>query len=347
MSAFKDLERSDVYLTDYIAKKQWEISGSRLGELGIGIASAYSGSLPYYYDPEDEATYSPVSESKKGNFLEGTYNMRLMYESIKALYYTASLQDGTFEGPSEYYPQTTITISGSRVLPTEVFDPRYPKAAMAVVVTLPRDIIGMGMEMGSLEAEVDSDIVGYVEEDYCFSSRKDAVDCCTDCCLAPPKHPEDPYFEDLEVGLMTDFEGVLTAEDSFVGTWSLKDGWDYPSPDYGDGVVVGDIIYSHGQIIITNVFLSYIMQFWGAERLKWKSNQPIFTEHVHCKVEDREFNRSYNPTMPKEESGITPYISAIGLYNTAGELLAIAKLSKPIKKAPNIDMTLEVRIDLG
>ena len=39
------------------------------------------------------------------------------------------------------------------------------------------------------------------------------------------------------------------------------------------------------------------------------------------------------------------YATAVGLYSADNELLAVAKLSEPLKKTPNNEMTLKVRLD--
>ena len=39
------------------------------------------------------------------------------------------------------------------------------------------------------------------------------------------------------------------------------------------------------------------------------------------------------------------YITTVGLYSSANELLAIAKLSEPLKKDPSNEITLRVRLD--
>ena len=39
------------------------------------------------------------------------------------------------------------------------------------------------------------------------------------------------------------------------------------------------------------------------------------------------------------------YITTVGLYSTDNELLAVAKLSEPIKKTPSTELTLRVRLD--
>ena len=45
MSVLKGLERSDVYLTDYVSKKQWNVSGSSLGDLDIKLIRAMSSNV--------------------------------------------------------------------------------------------------------------------------------------------------------------------------------------------------------------------------------------------------------------------------------------------------------------
>ena len=39
------------------------------------------------------------------------------------------------------------------------------------------------------------------------------------------------------------------------------------------------------------------------------------------------------------------YITSVGLYSPDNELLAVAKLSEPIRKDPNTELTLRVRLD--
>jgi hypothetical protein len=73
-----------------------------------------------------------------------------------------------------------------------------------------------------------------------------------------------------------------------------------------------------------------------------------------CRANHNEFNYSSNPTylsgsriFVKENSLDTPvsYLTTIGLYSADSELLAVAKLSEPLKKDPNTELTLRVRLD--
>jgi hypothetical protein len=45
-------------------------------------------------------------------------------------------------------------------------------------------------------------------------------------------------------------------------------------------------------------------------------------------------------------SDFAPYITTIGLYDDAGQLLAIGKLAQPIRKRNDVDMNFVIRVDL-
>ena len=73
-----------------------------------------------------------------------------------------------------------------------------------------------------------------------------------------------------------------------------------------------------------------------------------------CRAAHNEFNYSSNPTYVtgskirvKESSLDQPvsYVTTIGLYSADNELLAVAKLSEPIKKTPETELTFRVRLD--
>jgi len=73
-----------------------------------------------------------------------------------------------------------------------------------------------------------------------------------------------------------------------------------------------------------------------------------------CRANHNEFNYSSNPTyisgsriQVKNNPTDTPvsYITTVGLYSADNELLAVAKLSEPLKKDPTNEITLRVRLD--
>lgn len=74
-----------------------------------------------------------------------------------------------------------------------------------------------------------------------------------------------------------------------------------------------------------------------------------------CRASHNEFNYSSNPTylsgskiIVKDDDIETPprsYITTVGLYSADNELMAVAKLSEPLKKTPDNEVTLRVRLD--
>jgi|21_taG_2_1085346.scaffolds.fasta_scaffold06126_5 hypothetical protein len=73
-----------------------------------------------------------------------------------------------------------------------------------------------------------------------------------------------------------------------------------------------------------------------------------------CRANANDFNYSSNPTYitaskirVKEQTTDEPlsYITTVGMYGANNELLAVAKLSEPLKKTPSNEFTLRVRLD--
>tara|TARA_Y100000310_G_C20643010_1_gene795002 strand:+ start:881 stop:2008 length:1128 start_codon:yes stop_codon:yes gene_type:complete len=73
-----------------------------------------------------------------------------------------------------------------------------------------------------------------------------------------------------------------------------------------------------------------------------------------CRANHNDFNYSANPTYVsgskiriKNNMNDSPvsYITTVGLYSADNELLAVAKVSEPLKKDPTNELTLRVRLD--
>ena len=73
-----------------------------------------------------------------------------------------------------------------------------------------------------------------------------------------------------------------------------------------------------------------------------------------ARINHNEFNYSANPTYVSSgklvvKNNVTDlpvtYLTTVGLYSPDNELLAVAKLSEPIRKDPNTELTLRVRLD--
>ena len=264
MGSFKSLKRSNVYLSDYVSKKTWTLTGSEFEGKGIRILTWKSGSLPHY-----------LKEDEK---VDGYYP-QLAYQGAKQAYFDGMQSDGSISGSRDLNLQTTITISSSRKLEAEY-----------TVISIPKSCFGTNIDESSLELNIQGT-------------------------------------------KLVDREGILRNS---------------------QGITVGDVIYNQGLIIIRNLgstsSLIESLKALDNVSLKFRSVKPIFTYNIDCTVFDREFNRTYNPTASEElqaNPDFTPYVTSVGLYNAANELMAVAKLSKPIKKAPNVDMTFNVSLDIA
>ncbi len=92
--------------------------------------------------------------------------------------------------------------------------------------------------------------------------------------------------------------------------------------------------------------------------LTFQNNTQINSTLVFCRATADEFNFSSNPTYVDSEGRIVvidevsqgvqkafSFITTIGLYDASEQLLAVAKLSRPVEKNDEKDLTFRVRLD--
>jgi len=92
--------------------------------------------------------------------------------------------------------------------------------------------------------------------------------------------------------------------------------------------------------------------------LTFQNNTQINSTLIFCRATADEFNYSSNPTykdsegrlvvIDESEQGIQKsfsFITTVGLYDANEELLAVAKLSRPVEKNDEKDLTMRVRLD--
>jgi len=91
------------------------------------------------------------------------------------------------------------------------------------------------------------------------------------------------------------------------------------------------------------------------QNLQLNNTTEINSTVYFCRMPHNKFNYSSNPTYlnagqvrvkngNRQNSPIS-YVTTIGLYNSQNELLAVAKLSEPLRKDPTQELTLRVRLD--
>lgn len=86
-----------------------------------------------------------------------------------------------------------------------------------------------------------------------------------------------------------------------------------------------------------------------------RSAETISSTHYFVRLRNRDYNYSNNPTFRNPDDNTLRwsefrrdpkvYLTTVGLYNDRGELLAVAKLSKPVRKSFSEEVLLRVRLD--
>lgn len=317
MSAYKKLNKQDAFITTYVAHKQWAITGSQFSLYNIVPTLATSG---------------------------------INLSSLQQLYYPTKISGSAPSNTFDYYPQTTLHQSQSRELITGSFVLSVPRNLYGTAMK-PED--GFSLRFPQNFSEIFYPVVDdYIADDYIVPYPITVI--------GMPR----PIAKPISRVILDDGEGQLYVSGS--------------SPrEY-----VGDIIYPHGMVVITDPTYASVVstaisskETRGSVVLSFKSSQPIFTHNYHCKIRESEYNLTYNPSALSSSlktvydntdtiysisssvstgelnSNVTgsefqPYITTVGLYNDANELIAVGKTNRPVPKSANTEMTIIVKIDI-
>lgn len=127
--------------------------------------------------------------------------------------------------------------------------------------------------------------------------------------------------------------------------------------------VVPDLITSGSIDDVIDHFCYARFGSGGLTAMTFQNVTKINSSLIFCRAMPDDFNYSSNPTYVEQTGDnagrltiIDPsvsddsqepftYITTIGLYDNAGGLLAVAKLSRPVEKNPGRDLTFRVRLD--
>lgn len=238
-------------------------------------------------------------------------NKLLNYYSIKHLYYSNFDTGSGLVGDSgsfENYIESSFSYSGSRKLDS---------SGEGIIISIPRKLFGLNIEPNSVLISSS------------FSSGSFA-------------------------------NGFIITDD---GEGNLVQ----------NGSRVGNVIYTHGQLIVTSynhyLLLSASEAAGTGSRVDFKSNHPIYTYTYNVKVSDYELNHTLNPTAQTgstileysgskfvQQSGqyadnvtgsaFQPYITTVGLYNDSDQLIAVGKLSQPLPKPADTELTIQIKLDV-
>jgi len=118
---------------------------------------------------------------------------------------------------------------------------------------------------------------------------------------------------------------------------------------------VGNIFYESGLVTITHPHYHSALNITD---LNFQGSHLIYENEYQCTIEEHEFNHTLNPSARRNRntnsqelanfatgSNFKPYITTVGLYNEAGELLVVGKLGQPTRMSDETDTTLVIRWD--
>ena len=93
----------------------------------------------------------------------------------------------------------------------------------------------------------------------------------------------------------------------------------------------------------------------SGSHFKARREEVITSQHYFVRVPNQEFNFSSNPTFATASDGSfsissfyknpKSFVTQVGLYNDSNELLAVAKLSKPLLKSFSREALIKVKLD--
>ena len=131
--------------------------------------------------------------------------------------------------------------------------------------------------------------------------------------------------------------------------------------------VVGQIFYPHGIVVLTTQSVTNIaadigiLSSFNSQTFNFSSSYTIYENQFKCTILENEFGYSLNPTLLTSSvegalntsyypyttgSFFTPYVTQVGLYNEANQLVAVGKLSFPVPISQYTDTTILVNFDI-
>ena len=332
MGIYKSLTTSDVILTPFKVNKEFSFKGrSELTDPDVGIDRYFGQNI----------TSSLFISGSNPTGQTSIQDKKLVYNSIKQLYYSNYLfgkdgspanlpftnTDGTIVvegGSGSYQPMydnyLNDTLLANRLFPTSSGD-------QIGVISIPSNLFGEYIKPGTFELSYSGSVSG--------SSV-------------------------LSGTIVDDENGNLL--------------------DTLDNSKVGDIIYQHGMVVITSIGTSITGSVYGgalygsgiygsgdSQRLtailesndvniSFQSNMTIYESQYKCTFSPNEYTISQNPSITQNSFGklydfatssyFEPFITTVGLYNNANQLVAVGKLSQPLQSSNVTDTTILVNLDL-
>jgi hypothetical protein len=323
MTAFKQLLASDIIVTPFEVNKAFRFTGAaELTGSTVGIDRFLGQNIQGLFSLNEATTGQVATEYK-----------RLVYNSAKELYYSNYLSSSYGSPVSVPFTIPGSDSSGDVLVgPTSsagryenylettlAYERYFPTASDAIigVISIPTKLYGdiiqpgsfiISAESGSITDDGNGNLYFTLDGEYCGNII-------------------------YQHGLV-----ILTKDNQAGG------------PYYGSAVYGTDVYGADANPFIENIILSPNVT------CSFSSSFTIFETQYKCTFNPSEFNFSLNPSLISGSaegtvydfvtgSYFNPYVTTVGLYNEAQDLIAVAKLAKPLPSNNVTDTTILINID--
>ena len=244
------------------------------------------------------------------NTAEDNQYPELVYRNLQHLYYSGFRDNEIVSSSYDNFSQTTLYASASRQLP-----------ASASLISIPKEIYGHAIKPGTFR------MVGSLQDSRYLSASFVSGG------FIEIKGRTDGFI------IYDDQEGVLRDANN-------------------NNEKVGDIIYTHGHAILTDATTIEELGIQETYTIAFQGSHVVYTHNYNCRSNQSQLNFSQNPSTYNNtavsgsiNSNVTgsdfqPYVTTVGLYNDANELIAVGKLGQPVTKSKHVDMTFQVKFDI-
>ena len=321
MSTYKPFITSDVVVTPFKVNKSFTFTGaSEFTSSNVGIDRFFGKNI--------QSTLFVSGSNPTGQI--SSQNQELVYNSIKQLYYSNYLrgEDGSSAYTASFNTDGTITAVGGPNQPmydnylsnTLDANRRFPTASndSIGVISIPSNLFGEFIKPGTFSLNTPYNILVDDGEGSIMEATAKVGD----------------IIYQHGIVILTAFGTSIT-------------GSTYGSALYGTGIYGTNNMSDLNKIITgSNITCSF------------QSTMTIYESQYKCTLRENEFNYTQNPSAisGSSNSGIVydfltgsyfePYVTTVGLYNNANQLVAVGKLAQPLQSSNTTDTSILVNLDL-
>ena len=318
MAAFKQFLTSDVIVTPFEVNKGFTFNQGEFTDTDVQIDK--------FKGVNDDFT---TNKSTTG--LNSTEYQVLIYNSVKELYYSNFLTSET--GGSPYTASIFLgdTPEGNVLIGSSSSQGRYYNYLQSTLTPSRPFFTASSAEVAILS--IPSRLFGDFIQPDSFTME----------------------FSGSAIQLSDDGEGNILNGGQIVGNIIYQHGivtltsTDADSAGYGEAVY-GSAIYGGTTNIVDDFMLATDVT------CSFSSSYEIFETQYKATIRESEYNFSQNPTLISGTTDGTlydfvtgsffqPYVTTVGLYNEAQELLAVGKLSQPYPLSRTTDTSIFINID--